>query len=94
LLQAGGGGTLILNETLIDGPYFEDLHQGQRFDDSPSLTLTEGLAAAHWAIVGGTMRLALDCELSRQVLGEGGALAAPNLAWDVASASRRSRRTR
>jgi acyl dehydratase len=84
LLQAGGGGTVTLKETLIDGPYFEDLHHGQRFDDSPDLTLTEGLAAAHRAIVGGRMRLALDSELSRQVLGEGGALAAPNLVWDVA----------
>jgi acyl dehydratase len=71
-------------ETLIDGPYFEDLHLGQRFDDSPGLTLTEGLAAAHQAIVGGRLPLALDRELSRRVIGEGGALAAPNLVWDVA----------
>jgi hypothetical protein len=33
------GGGLTLNETLIDGPYFEDLHHGQRFDDSRGLTL-------------------------------------------------------
>jgi acyl dehydratase len=74
---------LTLRETLIDGPYFEDLHHGQRFDDSPGLTLTEGLAAAHRAIVGGRMPLALDRELSRRVIGEGGVLAAPNLVWDV-----------
>jgi len=71
-------------ETLIDGPCFEDLHHGQRFDGSPGLTLTDGLAAAHRAIVGGRMPLTTDGELSRQVLGEGGALAAPNLVWDVA----------
>jgi acyl dehydratase len=71
-------------ETLVDGPYFEDLHPGQRFDDSPGLTLTGGLAAAHRAIVGGRLPLALDSELCRRVLGAGGALAAPNLAWDVA----------
>ena len=71
-------------ETLIDGPCFEDLRHGQRFDDSPGLTLTEGLAAAHRAIVGGRMPLTLDRELSRQVIGEGGMLAAPNLVWDVA----------
>jgi hypothetical protein len=58
-------------ETLIDGPYFEDLHLGQRFDNSPGLTLTEGLAAAHQAIVGGRLPLALDRELSRRVIGEG-----------------------
>ena len=56
-------------ETVIDGPYFEDLHPGQRFDDSPGLTLTGGLAAAHRAIVGGRLPLALDSELSRRVLG-------------------------
>ena len=39
-------------ETLVDGPYFEDLRVGQRFAESPGLTLTEGLAAAHRAIVG------------------------------------------
>jgi acyl dehydratase len=71
-------------ETLIDGPYFEDLRHGQRFEDCPGLTLTDGLAAAHRAIVGGRLPLALDGELSRRVLGPGGALAAPNLAWDVA----------
>ena len=80
-------------ETLIDGPYFEDLRLGQRFDDSPSLTLTDGLAAAHQAIVGCRLPLALDRDLAARVIGkedpaaDGGgraALAAPNLVWDVA----------
>jgi acyl dehydratase len=80
-------------ETLIDGPYFEDLRLGQRFDDSPRLTLTDGLAAAHQAIVGCRLPLALDRDLAARVIGkedppaEGGeraALAAPNLVWDVA----------
>lgn len=79
--------------TLIDGPYFEDLRLGHRFDDSPSLTLTDGLAAAHQAIVGCRLPLALDRELARRVIGpedpaagggERAALAAPNLVWDVA----------
>ena len=38
---------------MIDGPYFEDLHVGRCFDSAPAVTLTEGLAAAHQAIVGG-----------------------------------------
>ena len=71
-------------ETLIDGPYFEDLHHGQCFDDSPGVTLTDGLAAAHRAIVGGRMPLTLDRELSARVTGEGGMLAPPGLVWDVA----------
>jgi acyl dehydratase len=70
-------------ETVVDGPYFEDLHVGQRFADAPSVTLTEGLAAAHQAIVGNRLPLAVAHGLSRQVLGDG-VLAAPNLAWDVA----------
>jgi acyl dehydratase len=75
---------LPLVETLIDGPYFEDLRHGQQFEDAPGLTLTDGLAAAHRAIVGGRLPLALDADLAQRVLGPGGALAAPNLAWDVA----------
>jgi acyl dehydratase len=70
-------------EILVDGPYFEDLHVGQRFTETPAVTLTEGLAAAHQAIVGNRLPLATAHGLSRQVLG-GGVLAAPNLAWDVA----------
>jgi len=75
----------------VDGPYFEDLRVGQRFDDSPALTLTDGLAAAHRAIVGGRLPLTLDAGLSTRVLGgsddggggDGGVLAAPHLVWDV-----------
>jgi acyl dehydratase len=70
-------------EIMVDGPYFEDLHVGQRFPDAPAVTLTEGLAAMHQAIVGNRLPLATAHGLSRQVLGDG-VLAAPNLAWDVA----------
>ncbi|MEV4377964.1 MaoC family dehydratase [Streptosporangium sp. NPDC049644] len=71
-------------ETLIDGPYFEDLYHGLRFEDVPALTLTEGLAAAHQAIVGGRLPLVVDHTLAGRVVGEGAVLAAPNLVWDVA----------
>ncbi|MFG1945879.1 MaoC family dehydratase [Nonomuraea sp. NPDC048826] len=67
---------------LVDGPYFEDLSAGMRFDAAPAVTLTEGLAAAHQAIVGCRLPLALDHGLSRRVTGE--VLAAPPLVWDVA----------
>lgn len=67
----------------IGGPFFEDLHVGLVADGAPALTLTEGVAAAHAAIVGDRMRLALDAELSRRVLGS--ALAHPALVWDVAN---------
>jgi acyl dehydratase len=67
----------------VFGPFFDDLHVGLVADGAPALTLTEGLAAAHCAIVGDRMRLALDAELSRRVLGS--ALAHPALVWDVAN---------
>lgn len=73
-----------LRTETVDGPYFEDLHHGQRFGDGAGRTLTEGLAAAHQAIVGCRQPLVLDHGLSRRVLGDGGVLAAPNLVWDVA----------
>ncbi|HKV53704.1 MAG TPA: MaoC family dehydratase [Candidatus Binataceae bacterium] len=66
----------------VAGPFFDELQPGQVVDGAPSLTLTEGLAAAHAAIVGDRLRLALDRELSRRVLD--GPLAHPALVWDVA----------
>ena len=67
----------------VGGPFFDDLHVGLVADGAPALTLTEGVAAAHGAIVGDRMRLALDAELSRRVLGA--AIAHPALVWDVAT---------
>jgi len=66
------------------GPHFDDLVVGQVFDSAPSMTITAGIAAAHQAIVGDRLRLALDAELSRAVLGEPGHLAHPGLVCDIA----------
>ncbi len=65
------------------GPFFDDLGVGQEFDSAPAMTLTEGLAAAHQAITGDRLALALDHDLCREVTG-GGPLAPPALVWDVA----------
>ncbi|WP_030915292.1 MaoC family dehydratase [Streptosporangium amethystogenes] len=73
-----------LRRVPVDGPYFEDLRIGQRFDNAPAVTLTEGLTAAHQAIVGCRLPLVLNHSLSRRVTGARGVLAAPNLVWDVA----------
>jgi acyl dehydratase len=67
---------------VVGGPFFDDLRVGQIVDGAPSLTLTEGLAALHGAIVGDRLRLALDRELSGRVLGA--PIAHPALVWDVA----------
>ncbi len=62
-------------------PWFEDLHPGASFH-APGLTLTEGHAALHQAVVGDRLALALDRPLAEQV---GAArLAHPMLVTDVA----------
>ena len=64
-----------------DGPFFDSLSLGDVFDQAPSVTLTDGLAATHHAIVGGRFRLALDRALSGRVAHA--PLVSPSLAWDV-----------
>ena len=66
-----------------EGPFFNELAVGQTFPPVPGVTLTDGLAAAHQAIVGNRLPLSLDGELARAVTG-GGRLASPALVWDVA----------
>lgn len=66
------------------GPFFDDLVVGQVFDWAPSMTLTSGAAAAHQAILGDRLRLALDAELAHAVTGIPGAMAHPALVCDVA----------
>ena len=68
--------------TAVGGPFYEDLTVGRRFADAPAVTFTDGLAAAHTAIVGGRFALSRDRELAVRVAGR--PLAAPALAWDVA----------
>jgi acyl dehydratase len=70
--------------TAAGGPFFEDLRRGEVFDAAPALTLTDGHAALHQAIVGDRLRLCLDRTLSARVLGAGAALAHPALVCDVA----------
>ena len=68
----------------VEGPYFDDLRVGDRFDDAPPQTLTSGLAAVHQAIVGNRLGLTLDADLSRKVTGGTAPLLHPGLVWDVA----------
>jgi len=68
----------------VAGPYYEDLEVGQLFGAAPALTLTDGHAAAHQAIVGDRLRLSLDADLCRRVVGARCRLAHPALVCDVA----------
>jgi acyl dehydratase len=68
----------------LSAPFFEDLEVGQVSDGVPALTLTEGHAALHQAILGDRLRLALDAELAAAVLGPGPPLVHPGLVCDVA----------
>jgi acyl dehydratase len=65
----------------VAGPWFEDLEVGQTFD-APGLTLTGGHAAAHQAIAGDRLRLALDRPLAERVAGA--PIVHPALVWEVA----------
>jgi|HubBroStandDraft_3_1064219.scaffolds.fasta_scaffold05014_3 acyl dehydratase len=65
-------------------PFFEDLFVGRHERSAPSVTLTDGMAAVHQAILGDRLRLALDRKLAREVLGLRAPLAHPALVWDVA----------
>jgi acyl dehydratase len=54
------------------------------FDWAPAMTLSAGLAAAHQAIIGDRLRLALDADLCAAVTGLQAPLAHPALVCDVA----------
>lgn len=76
--QASGAAPM---EVAVRGPAFEDLSPGQVFDTAPPVTLTDGLAAAHQAIVGERSWLALSRPLAAEVLG--GPVAPPSLVWNL-----------
>jgi acyl dehydratase len=69
--------------SVVAGPYFEDLRVGEVIDTAPGLTLTEGHAALHQAIVADRLRLALDAPLAAAVLDAAAPLAHPALVCDV-----------
>lgn len=68
---------------LVSGPSFEQLTIGQRFDSAPAVTLTNGQAALHQAILGDRLRLPLDHGLATAVTGTS-PLAHPALVWNMA----------
>jgi citrate lyase beta subunit/acyl dehydratase len=67
----------------VAAPFFDDLQRGATFT-APGVTLTEGHAALHQAIVGDRLRLALDADLYLAVSGTAGLLAHPMLVCDIA----------
>jgi acyl dehydratase len=68
----------------VGGPWFDELSVRQVSPPVPALTLTDGHAALHQAIVGDRLALALDGPLSATVTGAEHPLAHPALVWDVA----------
>ncbi|MCT2582050.1 MaoC family dehydratase [Actinophytocola gossypii] len=66
-----------------EGPCFDELSVGDRFTGAPGVTLTDGHAAAHQAVLGDRLRLPLDHALAAEVTGAG-PLAHPALVWDTA----------
>jgi acyl dehydratase len=74
----------VSRQRVIAGPDLDDLEVGTVFDTAPAVTLTEGGAALHRAILGSRLALPLDRQLSERVLGPGRWLADPAYVWDVA----------
>jgi acyl dehydratase len=70
------------NPVSVGGPHFDELTVGRLFDTAPAVTLTDGLAATHQAILGDRLRLPLDRHLSTAVAG--GALAHAGFVTDIA----------
>jgi acyl dehydratase len=68
----------------VGGPFYDDIAIGDVFDGAPAVTLTDGLAAAHHAIVGGRLRLPFDDALSAGVTGRDERFASPAMVWDFA----------
>lgn len=67
----------------LGGPFFDDLEIGQQVE-SPGVTLTDGLAATHRAILGDRSAFALDARLAAKITGAERPLAHAGLVWDVA----------
>lgn len=67
---------------VAEGPYFDELEVGRVFDSAPGVTLNEGRAGVHQAILGDRLRLALDDDLAVRLTG--GRFASPALVWNVA----------
>jgi acyl dehydratase len=82
--MTGGRDAVAAPSLSTGGPFFEDLRVGDVLEAAPALTLTDGHAALHQAIVGDRLRLALDATLSARVLGASGLLAHPALVCDIA----------
>ncbi len=74
--------TTVHTPAKVGGPYFDELTVGDVFDDAPAVTLTDGMAAAHQAILGDRLRIPLDAHLSNAVTG--GPVAHPGLVTDLA----------
>ena len=65
-------------------PWFEDFFVGDDLSAVPSVTVTQGYAAAHQMVFGDRSRLALDWPLAEAVTGSKTALANPSLVCNIA----------
>ena len=75
--------TSLASITPNDGPYFDDLTVGHRFEPAPAITITGGMASAYQAIVGDPLAPTLSTPLAQAVCGDAAALANPALVLSV-----------
>ncbi len=69
---------------LVSAPWFEDFKVGDLLSEVPSVTMTDGYAAAHQMVFGDRSRLSLDVSLAEKVTGEGRLLANSALVCNMA----------
>jgi len=67
----------------LDGPFYDQLRQGDRMPCQPGVTLDSGIAALHQSIIGERLPLCLDAELCREVTGSDRLLASPGLVMQI-----------
>ena len=84
---------MLTSEIVVAGPYYDELSVGQVFEEPPGMTLTDGHAALHQAILGDRLRLALDADLAAHVTGDGPPPPTPDSSVTSRSGSRRSPRS-
>jgi acyl dehydratase len=68
----------------LDGPYYDDLRPGHRFEPAPAITIGPGECAQYQAIVGDALAISLSRTVGEAVTGVAGGVVNPALVLHVA----------
>ncbi|MBF0278287.1 MAG: acyl dehydratase [SAR324 cluster bacterium] len=67
----------------VAGPFFEDFEHEQLMEQAPSLTISSGYAVMYQSLFGDRLRLPLDRELCKKILGSEATLVNPHLLYNL-----------